>query len=241
MFRSTDSAYADRCLRAGQRAYDLADPSWHGKLLTVSPHGYYPESSGHDDLELGATELALALLDAGAVADPSVRLGSAEDYLAEAAREAKAYLRSEAYDTLNLYDVSGLGHVELHRAIDLVGDPGGLAVTQAKLRKDLRRQLDAGVRRAGRDPFGVGFPYGYDVASHLFGFVATAESYATSPATTPTPTSRRARSARSSARTLGARRSSSAPAPRSRSACSTRWPTSTAPATARPRCCPVAS
>ena len=65
VFRSVDPTYADRCLRAGERVYALADASWRGKLLTVSPRGYYPETSWHDDLELGATELALAVVEAG--------------------------------------------------------------------------------------------------------------------------------------------------------------------------------
>ena len=177
VFRTTDPAYADQCLRAGERVYDRADTSWRGKLFTVSPRGYYPETSWHDDLELGAIELALALLDPGAAADSTVALGSAEAYVVAAARDAKAYLRKEAYDTLNLYDVAGLAHVDLHHAIDLLDDPGGLAVTQAKLRQDLRRQLDAGVDQAREDPFGVAYPYGFDVASHLFGLVATAASY----------------------------------------------------------------
>ncbi len=177
VFRSTDSAYADRCLQAGQRVYDRADTAWRGKLLTVSPHGYYPESSWHDDLELGATELALALLDEHAVPDPTAKLSSPKDYVTAAAKAARGYLRKEKDDSLNLYDVSGLAHVDLHRTIDLVGDPGDLAISQARLRRDLRRQLDDGARQADRDPFGIGYAYGFDVASHLFGLVATAVAY----------------------------------------------------------------
>jgi endoglucanase len=177
VFRSSDAAYADRCLQAGQRVYALADTSWQGKLLTVSPHGYYPESSWHDDLELGATQLALALLDSGAQPDPAVALDSPQEYVAAAATAARGYLRKEKDDSLNLYDVSGLAHVDLHRAIDLIGGTDDLAVRQSALRKDLRRQLDAGARQADRDPFGVGYAYGFDVASHLFGLVATAVAY----------------------------------------------------------------
>src|SRR5437763_10536056 len=52
VYRATDAALADACLVAGAHVFDLADTSG-GKLLTVSPHDYYPETAWRDDLELG--------------------------------------------------------------------------------------------------------------------------------------------------------------------------------------------
>lgn len=57
-----------------------------GELVTAFPHAYYPESSWEDDLELGATQLALA---ARALHDPR-----ADGWAREAAKWAKAYIGS---------------------------------------------------------------------------------------------------------------------------------------------------
>ena len=169
VFRAKDSAYADRCLAAGEHVFALADPTPAKPLLSVSPHDYYPESQWRDDLELGATELATATAATDAVA--------ADGYLAQAAHWAAAYIDSRDHDSLNVYDVSGLAHSELDRAIEAADRPGGLDVSQADLRADVRDQLDAAVDHARDDPFAVGVPYGYDVASHLFGLVAEATDY----------------------------------------------------------------
>jgi len=59
-------------------------------------------------------------------------------------------------DTLNLYDVSGLAHFELYRAIGLAGNPSGLAVGQSGLLADLKKQLDGAVSQSANDPFGYG-------------------------------------------------------------------------------------
>ena len=61
VFRSSDPQLAARCLRAGEHIFELADTEPHGHLLTAIPFDFYPESEWRDDLELGATELAIAL------------------------------------------------------------------------------------------------------------------------------------------------------------------------------------
>jgi endoglucanase len=100
--------------------------------------------------------------------------------LTAAAKWANAYISGsgDASDTLNLYDVSGLAHYELYRAIGLAGNPSGLAVTQAALLADLKKQLDKAVTQAGSDPFGFGFPWAaYDMTSHGGGLVVMANEY----------------------------------------------------------------
>ena len=51
----------------------------------------------------------------------------------------------DAADTLNLYDVSGLAHYDLYRAIAQAGNPSGLETTQAALLADLKKELDGAV------------------------------------------------------------------------------------------------
>ena len=76
-----------------------------GELVTAFPHAYYPESSWEDDLELGATQLALAARKLG---DPR-----ANGWARDAAKWAKAYIGSDDNGTLNLYDTSALAHADL--------------------------------------------------------------------------------------------------------------------------------
>ena len=117
VYRTSAPNLAARCLRAGEHIFDLADTSPSGDLLTLIPFSFYPESEWRDDLELGATELATAVAAGGLPTglphtDPSF-------YLTQAAHWAQAYITGpgDAGDTLNLYDVSGLAHYELYRAI----------------------------------------------------------------------------------------------------------------------------
>jgi endoglucanase len=178
VFKGSDPAYADRCLLSAEHIFDLANTAPSGNLLTVIPFSFYPESEWRDDLELGATELYFAVQAGGLPAglphtDPTF-------YLTAAARWANAYITGpgDASDTLNLYDVSGLAHYELYRAIGLAGNPTGLAVTQAALLADLKKQLDKAVTQAGSDPFGFGFPWAaYDTTSHGGGLVVMANEY----------------------------------------------------------------
>ncbi|MDP9234677.1 MAG: glycoside hydrolase family 9 protein, partial [Actinomycetota bacterium] len=103
VFKTSDPKFATKCLLAAEHIFDLADTSPKGRLLTVIPFDFYPESEWRDDLELGATELAIALTGGGLPAtlphsDPRL-------YLRQAAHWAKAYITgpNDAADTLNLY------------------------------------------------------------------------------------------------------------------------------------------
>ncbi|MBA3963067.1 MAG: glycoside hydrolase family 9 protein [Chthoniobacterales bacterium] len=179
VFRTSDPMLARRCLFSAEHLFDLANTSIRGNLLTVAPFDFYPETEWRDDLELGATELYFALATARPPAglphtDPSL-------YLAAAANWARAYIDgpNDGSDTLNLYDVSGLAHFELFRALALAGNPDGLAVTQADLLGDLEAQLGTAIATASFDPFGFGFPWrDYDSATHGAGLSVMAKEVA---------------------------------------------------------------
>ena len=177
VFKTSNATYAAQCLLSAEHVFDLANTA-PSSLLTVAPNSFYPETEWRDDLELGATELYFALqpgtLPAGLPhTDPMF-------YLTAAANWAHAYITgpNDAADTLNLYDVSGLAHFELYRAIALAGNPTGLAVSQAALLADLQKQLNKATTQAGTDPFGFGFPWNvYDTTSHGAGLAVMAREY----------------------------------------------------------------
>ncbi len=176
-YRTLDLPFAQRCLTAGEHIYDLAD-GHPGRLLTVLPFGGYPETEWRDDLEWGATELSLALAIGGAAAPAGLAHTDPVYYLRQAASWARAYIDGpgDGSDTLNLYDVSGLAHYDLVRAIGLEGRQGGLAVGQAELTADLRRQLAVGTARAAVDPFGFGGVWSEaDSIAHGMGLAVTAQ------------------------------------------------------------------
>ena len=177
VFKASNVGYANQCLLSAEHIFDLANTS-PGQLLTAGPFDFYPETEWRDDMELGATELYFAL-QAGGV--PSgLPHTDANFYLTAAANWAHAYITGpgDAADTLNLYDVTGLAHFELYRALGLAGNPSGLAVTQATVLADLKKQLDKAVTQGTKDPFGFGFPWGvYDTTSHGFGLVVMAAEY----------------------------------------------------------------
>lgn len=180
VFKTSDPAYANQCLLSAEHIFDLANTSPSGNLLTVIPFSFYPESEWRDDMELGATELYFAV-KGGSGFPTGLPHTDASFYLTAAASWANAYITGpgDAGDTLNLYDVSGLAHYELDRAITLAGNPGGLAVTHAALQTDLKKQLDKAVAQAASDPFGFGFPWAaYDTTSHGGGLVVMAAEYA---------------------------------------------------------------
>jgi endoglucanase len=177
VFRSSDPQLAARCLSAGEHIFELADTEPHGHLLTAIPFDFYPESEWRDDLELGATELAIALSSG----TPPAGLPHTQSsyYLERAASWASAYIaHSGEGDPLNLYDVSGLAHFELVRTMRLLGSPAGLAVSEAQLIANLARQLNAASEQAQSDPFGFGFPWDTaDTASHGDGLSVMASEY----------------------------------------------------------------
>src|SRR5205085_10767742 len=147
--------------------------------LTVIPFSFYPETEWRDDLELGAVELYFALQGAGTL-PTGLPHPAASYYLQQAAQWANAYITgpNDAADTLNLYDVTGLAHFELYRAISLAGNPSGLATTQAALLADLQKQLNKAIAQSATDPFGFGFPWSvYDTTSHGAGLAVMAAEY----------------------------------------------------------------
>jgi endoglucanase len=177
VYRHTAPALAARCLRSGEHIFALAN-THPGRLLTVVPFDFYPETEWRDDLELGATELAIATAHGHLPAGLPHR--RSRYYLRLAAHWAHAYITgpNDAADTLNLYDVSGLAHYDLYRAIRAEHDPAGLQVTPAALLADLRKQLDRAEAQGARDPFGFGFPWAaYDTTSHGFGLAVMAGEY----------------------------------------------------------------
>ncbi len=198
LHREDNLRLANQCLASAEHIFDLADTSLadpagsvdagscsSGCLQTIIPFDGYPETVWDDDMELGATELFLALRSAcehGAAAqnllhrDPSY-------YLVQAAQFARNYVekvyKAGHADTLNLYDVSGLAHFELYRALQLAGKPGGLAVSAAGIRKQLLKQVNDAVAQAGSDPWGFGAGWTDDTTSHGAGIsVMASEAYA---------------------------------------------------------------
>jgi endoglucanase len=195
--RTQDPALANQCLQAAEAAFARADTHYTDPapsvgsgtcascLLTIVPFDGYPETVWDDDMELGATELYLALHSAQGemnlpsglpVTDPNV-------YLKQAAQFAGNYITNvyeQGYtDTLNLYDVSGLAHFELYRAIQEAGDPDGLAISQQLIRKQFLAQVDAAVTQADSDPWGFGVQWSAgDTTSHGAGLsVMASEAY----------------------------------------------------------------
>jgi endoglucanase len=143
-------------------------------LLTVLPFNGYGETVWDDDMELGATELYIALQSAGGNLPPNLPVTNPMTYLTDAAQYANNYI-SKIYntgneDTLNLYDVSGLAHFELYRALGLAGNPSGLAVNQSTMLKALENQMQVAIAQAGKDVWGFGVPWGAagngDTTSH---------------------------------------------------------------------------
>ncbi len=193
VFRASDPAYADRCLRSAETVYSLAGTHWKGRLQTTVPWDFYPETSWRDDMMLGATELALALRaadqgdgarHAGGAAHPAslpagLPVRSASVYLADAARWAREWINGKAAvsDTLNLYNVSGLADYELYRAIGHA-HAAHLAVTRAALLGNLRAQIQRAIGIGARDPFDFGFAWDqWDTTTHGLGMSVLADEY----------------------------------------------------------------
>ncbi len=178
VYRVRYPAFAARCLRGAVHIFALADTS-PKKLLTAIPYDYYPEAEWRDDLELGATELYLAMADGGTTV-PGLTATDPLSYLRSATHWARAYIdgRNDAADTLNLYDVAGLAHYELCRALARAGDLAGLEVSPNELLADLRKALDGAVAQASTDPFQFGFAWNqWDTTSHGAGLVVMASEY----------------------------------------------------------------
>ena len=114
--------------------------------MTALPNAYYPETTWHDDMELGAAEIALAA--------QKLRPQRHCRTYASGATWAKDYIAGDTGDTFNLYDTSALAHADLIRGIAAAGSPAGLAVGSGAARADLKRQVQTGAQpgRRGRLP-----------------------------------------------------------------------------------------
>jgi len=178
VFASSNASYANQCLTAAEHVFDLANTAPTGNLVTAGPFDFYPETEWRDDLEWGAAELYFAVQSCGTTCP--INLHPASYYLQQSATWANAYITgpNDAKDTLNLYDVSGLAHFELYRAMALAGNPSGLATTQSALLADLQKQLNNAIAQSAKDPFGFGFPWNtYDTTSHGGGLSVMAAEY----------------------------------------------------------------
>ena len=178
VFQATNQTLANQCIFAAEHVFDLANTSPAGNLLTTAPYDFYPENEWRDDLELGATELYFATQHGNL--PPGLPHTNPMFYLSAAANWAHAYITgpNDGTDTLNLYDVSGLAHFELYRAITLAGNPAGLAVTKAQLLSDMAKQMTNSITSSAGDPFGFGFPWdSYDTVSHGGGLSVMAAEY----------------------------------------------------------------
>ncbi len=196
--RETHPALANQCLVDAVHIFALADTSYPDPaptvdsgtcancLLTISPFDGYPESVWEDDMELGSTELYFALRTAQerAAVPSALPHDDPMDYLRLAAHFARGYIRNiynnGFTDTLNLYDVSGLAHYELYRALEMADDPKGLAISKAGIRQQLLRQVGDAIQESDADSWGFGYPWSAgDSTSHGAGLsVMASEAFA---------------------------------------------------------------
>jgi endoglucanase len=196
LYRTSNPTMANEALLYAENIFalantSLADPAASvgdgtcasGCLLTSLPFDGYPETVWDDDMELGATELYIALQSAGENVRRALPVGNPMAYLTDAAQYASNYI-TKIYDTgnedtLNLYDVSGLAHFELYRALGLAGNPSGLAVNQATMLTALENQLAVAIAQSKTDAWGFGVPWqNGDTTSHGAGLsVMASELY----------------------------------------------------------------
>jgi endoglucanase len=195
--RTRERSLANTCLKDAEDIFALANTSYSDPaptvdsgscstcLVTAAPFDAYPENVWEDDMELGATELYFALQSAGGADNLPAGLlhTNPMDYLRQAAKFAENYITNiynAGYtDTLNLYDVSGLAHFELYRALEMAGNPGGLAVSQSSIRRQFLQQVGDAITLAKADPWGFGTQWNYgDTTSHGAGLsVMASEAY----------------------------------------------------------------
>ena len=192
LYRTSNPATANQALLYAEDIFalantSLADPAKSvgdgtcasGCLLTITPFDGYPETVWDDDMELGATELYIALQSAGGKLPSGLPVTNPITYLTDAAQYANNYI-TKIYDTgnedtLNLYDVSGLAHFELYRALGVAGNPGGLAVNQSTMLTALENQLAVAIAQSQTDAWRFGVPWqNGDTTSHGAGLAVMA-------------------------------------------------------------------
>jgi hypothetical protein len=171
VFRESDPARAQKYLAAAREIFDLAATTNISTLTTAYTHEFYPEDEWRDDLEWGAVELHRSYAAENDAAN-------AARCLQLAAHWANEYIIAGQQDSLNLYDVSGIAHYELARALDQARASGNLEISRAGLLANLKGRLDAAVKRAGKDPFALGYRYnGGDPVPHALGLALEADFY----------------------------------------------------------------
>jgi endoglucanase len=193
--RTSDPSLANQCLKNAEDIFALADTTLAdpaasvgsgsctaGCLLTIIPFDGYPETVWDDDMELGAAELYFALVAGAGDLPPGLPVTNPMTYLTASAQFASNYITkiyNAGYtDSLNLYDVSGLAHFELYRALAQAGNPTGLPVTEAGIRSQLLAQVNDAVSQAGTDAWGFGTSWNSDTTSHGAGIsVMASEAY----------------------------------------------------------------
>jgi endoglucanase len=184
LYRTSNPTTANQALLYAEDIFALANTSLadpadsvgdgtcaSGCLLTVSPFDGYPETVWDDDMELGATELYVALHSARGNLPPGLPVTNPAIYLRDAAQYANNYItkiyETGSEDTFNLYDVSGLAHFELYRALGVAGNPSGLAVNQSTMLAALENQLAVAIAQSQKDVWGFGVPWqDGDTTSH---------------------------------------------------------------------------
>lgn len=179
LFKDSDRTYAHQCLLWGQTIFDRAD-THPRSLVTTTPRDYYPEQEWQDDMELGAAELFRATATTTDLAglphpDPLHWFGLADHW-------AQEYMTSPlaGTDTLNLYDVGALAHLELteDRSYAPAKAVAAMQTKRATALEDLHDQLAAAQRFAARDPFGIGYHYSdNDTVAHLLGLFIEGHIY----------------------------------------------------------------
>jgi endoglucanase len=196
LYHSTNPVAADQALQNAEDIFALANTSLSdpaksvgsgscnsGCLLTIVPFDGYPETVWDDDMELGATELYFALHASDGKLPSGLPVTNPKTYLTSAAQYASNYiskiLNTGGYDTLNLYDVSGLAHFELYRALNLAGNPHGLPVNQTTMLNALKKELNGAAAQSAKDVWGFGVPWqNGDTTSHGAGLsVMASELY----------------------------------------------------------------
>jgi len=192
LYATINPATADQALQNAEDIFALANTSLSdpaksvgggscasGCLLTIMPFDGYPETVWDDDMELGATELYFALASAPRTLPAALPVTNPKTYLTDAAQFASNYIQriydTGNEDTLNLYDVSGLAHFELYRALGMAGNPRGLPVNQATMLNALKKQLSVAITQSAKDVWGFGIPWQYgDTTSHGDGLAVMA-------------------------------------------------------------------
>ena len=150
-----------------------------GRLLTAIPYDYYPEVEWRDDMELGATELYLALADGGTTVPG---LTASDPSRTCASRLTGPGPTSTGPTTPPTRSTSTTSRVSLTTSC---GAPSprpairpGSQVSPDDLVADLGKALQGAVAQAARDPFQFGFAWNqWDTTSHGAGLVVMASEY----------------------------------------------------------------